>query len=231
MPIFNFAPDPGEQPEPYKGLGGYVINNSRQHFRDLVDGKKGAVIVSATPERGGQSKPLIRFRAFNATGDGLTVTEARNVANRAPAQTQEAPLSEFEGIVIAPGLPPVPKVVNPIPEPHVTSEKSSIIIPLSVDRPAAAAPQARRPTKSVTFIGEFSDHVFPCFDVRVDEHGWLILMSPCLEQLKLKAEQEVEITVDGETNRYWFTGIIAPMPDFDVTVRIFGRMPAESAQQ
>lgn len=244
MPTFIIEPDPGEPPRPFVGKGGFEIDNDTENFRSLRK-KKGADLVSATPERGGICKPDMRFRAFNASSNGMTVTNVRNKVNRAPDQVGQTPLSEFEGLVIAPGLPPVPKVVNPNPNPvpevtqamptvpQTAGEPGSIIIPIGIPRPTVGelsimqqfdhnGRQPPAPTKSVTFIGEFSDHVFPCFDVRTDENGWLILISPILNQLKLKANQDVEITVDGQTATYWFTGLVIPMPESGATIRVFG---------
>lgn len=225
--------------EDFVGRGGVKIApESNADHRAMKS--RGAVVVSAAG-RGGVTKPVLRFRAFNVVGGAMTVTEAQTGANPSP-RTKEVPLEDMAGFHV-PGLGSLPPIRtgdaprDPVPVPigdmvaPPTPEPSRIIVPNFVEKPVtlvtSGLPARQVPNKSITFIGEFAETEFLCHEVLYEpESGWLSLVFPSETVVRLKPNQELDIRIGGKEKKYWFTGVHVPLPAFGITVRVFAEVRA-----
>lgn len=216
----------------YVGLGGFTAGGAAGNTPDYMRHARKACVVSATPERGGQREPVLMFKGFEATKDGLIITEPRSTVHPAEPVKELSP-SSLGHLQIASELGVVlPPIVNqPTPAGLVIPSEAQIKT-LGGETSSVPTPtlKAIEPTKIATFIGERRDDDLPCVDIFF-EAPWLTLVSPTKERFKLKANEEMEISINGVIRKFFFTGIANALSSVDLTVRVFLLDEKESASQ
>lgn len=211
----------------FRAPGGIGIKKNADHD-DRLEG--GADLVSQDPSRGGISKPMLRFRTYNSSPDGMTITDTLGRHNPAP-KAIELPNEEFEGKVLVSGLPPVPKMVNPPTQGVQEPARQSALAEVHhrVAQPSALiAPAAG----TIKIIGELQDIEIPCLASELTpDNAWLTIVSPIGVNLKLKPDQDLTIETPMGTGRFWFTGIAMQLPFAGAVVRVFGLSEDKTASQ
>lgn len=185
-----------------------------------------------------QARKPIQFRAFEIDQEGVgSKVQPLNATNPAPLLE---PPKTIKGIstpkVAAMPVPTLIPVANPeiadgpaetgaapiMGDAQMPAEVRSATAPPTVIRVEVPAPPPQ-PKVMVEFVGDVADIPIPCFEVNQDtNHGFLSLVVPSTQKLKLEANKEFKIRIGDSEKFYWFTGIAVQLTVLNAMVLVFG---------